>query len=176
VKSDLFKVDSQFYNYFQFNIAMIPQEFNPKKALSFVKTIFYAMIGGSILYLCVVFFISEGKFALKFQSNDPLILALIFVSFFTIPLGFYFSRILLKKIGKNDDLEKKFRVYQSYLIVKLASCEGVSLFAIVCLILTKNLICLLFFIISTLIMMGLYPSPEKIGKDVNLNPFEIELF
>ncbi len=71
---------------------------------------------------------------------------------------------------------KKYPLYQTGLIIRLATCESVALFAIVCLILTHNFFNIIFFFVAVLVMIAYYPTPDRIGKEIGLTQYEIEQF
>lgn len=152
------------------------ENFNPKKALLQSKIIYFAILAGSLLYLIVVTFLVSNNFVFKADLSDPLLIALLFLSIVAIPIGPFIARRELNKLDKSASLEKKFQVFQSTLIMKLASSEGVALFAVVCLFLTYNTFTLLFFIIAYAAMIRYYPNKEKIGAELSLSQQEIDLF
>ena len=149
---------------------------DPKKALLIARLIFFAIVAGSIGFLIVVFNIKTGTFFFKTDFSDPLILALMIMTFITIPSGFIFSRANYKKADSGDSIIDKFRYYQAGLIVRMASCEGIAIFSMVVLLLTNNMFTIIFFMTALIVMLAYYPTPEKIGKDFNLTQAEIEKF
>lgn len=150
--------------------------FNPKKAFLATKTIFFAIISGSLLYLGVVYLIVTEKFFFEINLQDPLFIALFILSLSTIPAGFFFSGKILNTIEPGDTIGKKYAIYQKSLIIRLASCEGVALFAMVCLYITHNSFSMIFFLFAIVVMIRFYPTPEKIGRELNLSQTEINLF
>jgi hypothetical protein len=150
--------------------------FDPKKALQATKTIYISIISGCMVFLAVVFAISTEKFIFRTDFSEPLAIALLVLSLISFPAGIYFSGKLLSKVNHSDPLEKKYQAYQTSLIVKMASCEGVALLSLVYLMLSNNSFSLVFFVIAIGVMMRSYPTPEKIGKELNLSLSETELF
>jgi len=61
-----------------------------------------------------------------------------------LPLGYLIAKKTFSKIDQNDLLNNKLRKYQSGQMIRMATCEGVGLLAIVSLLLTSNLFFLIF--------------------------------
>jgi hypothetical protein len=80
------------------------------------------------------------------------------------------------KINQNDSLMNRLSKYQTGQLIRLATCEGVGLLSIVSLFLTSNLFFLVFLLIALFIMIQYYPTPDKIGREINLTTNEIEMF
>jgi UDP:flavonoid glycosyltransferase YjiC (YdhE family) len=93
-----------------------------------------------------------------------------------LPAGYLFARKTFGKIDQNALLMNKLTKYQTGHIIRLATCEGVGLLSIVSLMLTSNLFFLIFLLVSFFIMVLYYPTPEKIGSEINLTQNEIEMF
>jgi uncharacterized membrane protein len=98
------------------------------------------------------------------------------MSCINLPAGYFVAKMLFKKIDQNDQLKDKMQKYRTAQIIRLALCEGVGLLAIVSLLLTSNLFFLIFLFIALFVMLLYYPSPDKIGREINLTQNEIEMF
>ncbi len=129
-----------------------------------------------MFFLVIVLSISAEPFFFSADLTEILFAMLLFLSILAIPGSFYFSAKTLKALNSNDPISKKFPVYQSALITRMAGCEGIGLFAIVCLLITNNLFSLVFLIAPLAAMISYYPKPEKIGREINLSHSETELF
>jgi hypothetical protein len=81
-----------------------------------------------------------------------------------------------RKINQDDSLMNRLTKYQTGQLIRLATCEGVGLLSIVSLLLTSNLFFLFFLFISFFIMILYYPTPNKIGIEINLTQNEIDMF
>ena len=155
---------------------MITNEFNPRPALLTTRIMYFAMIAGLLFFLAVTIYISVAPFYFKADFSDPFLLVLLILSCTVLPLGSYISRKALPGSDANETLRTKYPKYQTRLIIRMATCEGVGLFSVVCYLLSPNLAFLLFLLISVFIMLQYYPTPEKIGRDLNLTQSEIESF
>jgi hypothetical protein len=155
---------------------MTTDNFNPKKALQLTKIIYFSLITGSLAYMVLVFYIAADKLIFKPDLTDPLLLSLLILCCTTIPFGYLYSKKTCNKIDPNDLLRKKYSIYQTGLIIKLATCEGVALIAVGFLLFTNNLFSAIFFLIALIVMIVYFPTPDKIGKEINLTQSEIELF
>jgi hypothetical protein len=108
--------------------------------------------------------------------SDILMLANFILGCIFLPGGYLFTKKVFNKIDRNELLMNKLTRYQSGQIIRLATCEGVGLLAIVSLLLTSNLFFLIFLLIALMIMIQYYPTPEKIGKEISLTQTEIDMF
>ncbi|MBK8442237.1 MAG: hypothetical protein IPL35_01980 [Sphingobacteriales bacterium] len=155
-------------------------ELSPKQMLKNTRTIFFVLIAGQLLFLTVVLFINFFIYKTKLQFNldftDPLILMAIILSCISIPAGYLHTKSLFKKIDKNELLEDKLIKYQSGLIIRFASCEGIGLLCISFLLRDSNAFFLIILVIALLVMIQYFPTPEKIGNEINLTPSEIDKF
>jgi len=80
------------------------------------------------------------------------------------------------KIDQNDILKNKLPGYQSGQIIRLATCEGIGILSLVSLLLSDNLFFLVFLFIALSVIIQYYPTPEKIGREINLTQNEIDQF
>jgi membrane protease YdiL (CAAX protease family) len=155
---------------------MISESFDPKKAFQITRIIFFAMMAGILLFAAMVFYIHSEPFKFSANLSDPILVMILILCCVAIPAGYLYTRNLYRKIDPSFSFREKYPVYQSGLIIRLASCEGVALLCIINLLLSNNLINLVIFIIPFTVIASYYPSPEKIGREVNLTPSEIEKF
>lgn len=155
---------------------MITNEFNPKPALRVTRMMYFALIAGMLSFLAVTLYITTATIYFKADFSDPFLIVLLIMSFTVLPLGSYISGRALPRSDVNETLRTKYPKYQTRLIIRMATCEGVGLFAIICFLLNPNLAFLLFLLIALFIMLQYYPTPEKIGRDLNLTQSEIESF
>jgi hypothetical protein len=155
---------------------MITNEFKPKSALQISRLIYFALIAGLLFFLAATMFMTTANFYFKADLSDPFLLTLLILSFTVLPLGSYISMRALPTAESNESLQDKFPKYQTRMIIRVATCEGVGLFANVCFLLNANLMFLLFLLLVLLIMFRNFPTPEKIGRELNLTQSEIESF
>ena len=155
---------------------MQTESFDVKKALQLTRIIYFSIIGGMMFFLVIVFSIANETFFFSADLTEILFALLLFLSIIAIPGSYFFSAKAIKALNINDTISKKFTVYQSALITRMAGCEGVGLFAIVCLLLTSNLFSMVFLIVPLAAMVSYYPQAEKIAKEINLSHSETELF
>jgi len=155
---------------------MIANEFKPKQALLLSRMIYFGLIGGLLFFLVVAFFITTEKLYFKTDLTNPFLITLLVLSLTSLPIGSFISERALPNPDANEKLPIKFPMYQTRLIIRMATCEGVGLFSVVCFLLTPNLVFLLVLLIPLFIMLQYYPTPEKIGRDLNLTQSEIDSF
>ena len=150
--------------------------FDPKKALQLTKMIYFALVSGILLFTVLVFYIQTEPFVFNANLSDPILVMIMILCFVVIPAGYLFAKNLYGKINPSFSFGEKYPIYQTGLIIRLATCEGVALLSIVNLLLSNNLINILFLIIPLSVIAMYFPTPEKIGSEINLTPSEIEKF
>ena len=155
---------------------MIVNDLGPKMFLKMTRVIFFGLWGGWITFLVVVLFINDSKFLFKIEISEPLMISTFILSCIFLPLGYLIAKKTFSKIDQNDTLNNKLRKYQSGQMIRMATCEGVGLLAIVSLLLTSNLFFLIFLLISSFVIIQYYPTPDKIGNEINLTQNEIDQF
>lgn len=155
---------------------MIVNDITPRQFLRMTRVIFFALFGGLMTFLIMVLFISDTKSLFSPQLSDPLMLGVFIISCIAIPSGYLLAKMIFNKINPSDFLKNKLMRFQSGQLIRLATCEGVGMLAIVSLMLTSNYFFLIFLLIAFFGIVLYYPTPEKIGREINLTQNEIEMF
>ena len=155
---------------------MIMNDVKPKVFLRMTRIIYFALWGGLFSFLITAMALIEDQFQFSSGLSDSLILITFLLSCINLPAGYFLAKMLFKKIDQNDQLKDKLNKYQTGQIIRLAFCEGVGFLAIVSLLLTSNLFFLIFLFISLFVMVVYYPTPEKIGREINLTQNEVDMF
>jgi hypothetical protein len=153
---------------------MVTNDLNAKALLKITRIIFFAMIAGLLAMLAVTLYVSEIKYSSMINLTEPLFFVNFILCCAALPGGYYYAKSIFNKIDPGDLLKNKLFRFQSGQIIRLAACEGVGLFAIVNLLVTSNLLFLIFLTIALLAMLVYYPTPEKIGREINLTQSEID--
>ena len=148
----------------------------PKRALMITRMIFLAQFAGSLFFMIIVYYLGANRFFFRADMSETFLLPAIFLTFTAIPAGYIISRRKMAAIRQEDRIDRKYPVFQSALIIRLAACDGIALFSAVCLLITGNLVYLIFFILALTVMLTNYPTPDRIGKELNLTQSEIEQF
>jgi hypothetical protein len=154
---------------------MVTNDSNSKALLKVTRIIFFAMIAGLLTFLVMTLYVNEIKYSSKNDLAEPLFVVNFILCCVALPGGYFFAKAVFNKIDPSDLLRNKLFRFQSGQIFRLASCEGVGLFAIVNLLLTSKLMFLIFLIIPLLTMFLYYPTPEKVGREINLTQTEIDI-
>jgi hypothetical protein len=155
---------------------MNTNDLNPKQFLKMTRVIYFSLWGGLISFLIMVLFFTDNKLIFNTSMSDPLIISTFIIACVILPAGKRYTKITFGKINQNDLLINKLSKYQAGQLIRLATCEGVGILSIVSLLLTSNLFFLSFLLISLFIMVLYYPTPEKIGMEINLTQNEIDMF
>ena len=155
---------------------MNANDISPKMFLRTTRVIYFALWSGLMTFLIMVMYINKSKFIFNTSLSDTLMISTFILACVSLPAGYMFARNIFSKIDPNDLLMNKLTKYQSGQIIRLATCEGVGLLSIVSLMLTSNLFFLIILLISFFIMVLYFPTPDKIGSEINLTQNEIEMF
>lgn len=148
-------------------------QFNPKAAYQVTRTIYFSLIIGVLLFLTVTLMTINGLTFFKLDFSDPILIVAIILTLTAIPAGYYFSN-QMAKFKMDDPISTKWPVYQVRLIIRMATCEGSALFSIIGLLLSNNLAFIILLLISLAVMLLYYPSPTKIGQEIELTQTEID--
>ena len=154
---------------------MRTDNFKPKNALLITRLIFLSMFTVCMIFTVIVFTIRTGKYSFRIDSFAPFTMSPLILSLIAIPVAFLYSQKLLKPVS-DDTLKDKFFLYQKVLIMRLASCEGVTLYSVVFLLITGNLFGIIIAIAALFIMWTQFPNVDKIGRLLDLRQSEIEQF
>jgi len=150
--------------------------FNPKKALLQTRFIYFSLLAGMLFFLILVTTMMSRQPVLKIDFTNPLFLTLFILTCIGLPVGFFASKRYFNKMDPDAGLGNKYAIYQTGLLMRLATCDGVALLSIVCLLITNNLFSLIFLIISIAVFILYFTTPDKIGNDIQLAESEIEQF
>lgn len=155
---------------------MTTNDLSSKLFLKMTRVIFLALCTGWFTFLILVLYVNDSKLLFNFDISDPLILSAFFAACVLLPTGYLIAKKSFKSIDPNDLMKDKLLKYQSGQLIRLATCEGVGLLAIVGLLLTSNLVFLFFLLIASFVIIQYYPTPDKIGREINLTQNEIDSF
>jgi hypothetical protein len=154
---------------------MITNYINPKQFLKITRVIYFSLWSGILTFLLLVFFITDNKLIFNMYMSDPLMILTFITACVFLPAGNRYATMTFAKINQNESLMNRLSKYQTGQLIRLATCEGVGLLSIVSLLLTSNLFFLFFLLIALFIMILYYPTPDKIGTEINLTQNEIDM-
>jgi len=149
---------------------------NPKQTIKILRLIYFSLLIGILAFLAISINMTGSEWVSGFNPDEPLFLALIILSIIIIPVGYMVSGKHFRKGEKTNDLPSKIEAYQTGLIIRLAVCEGVSLFSIVTFLVTANVLALIFLVLSLGIMAMNVPSLQKMIQFVHPGPEDIGKF
>lgn len=148
----------------------------PKRALMITRMIFLVQVAASLFFMVIVYRIGADNFFFRADMSETFLLPLIFITLTAIPAGYFISKKKISQIRQEDPLDIKYPLFQLALIMRIAACEGIALFSTICLLISGNLLYLFFFFLALIVMLTNYPTPDRIGKEINLTQTEIEQF
>ena len=147
----------------------------PKDALRAVNIVFYALIGGLLIFTAIVF--SADQFLEPRLNDDNLARILLIVVLFVAAISISTAARLYKKRIEATHVDglrlmDKLDIYRSVMITYLALCEGPGLFALISFFLTSNKLFLVITAFAVLAMLLKRPQKSKIFNELQLNTAE----
>ena len=144
-------------------------------ALTALRILYFALLGGSLMFAAVIFFASrdEARVTGEFKDNIMVIDSLVAAAMVTISF-FIWRKDLLRIQQGADSLPDKFNSYRAAAIKRYAFLEFAMMFSIVCYFLTKDP--LLYMVLAILAgqYLSLMPSAAKIANDLGESAENIE--
>jgi len=147
------------------------QNFNqsPQGFLKTVTIIHAALTFGQVMF-GVLAFAESGKTGIDVKNtNNPFLYVVPLLALIGFIASNFLFKQLLNNVGLKNTLREKLMVYQTALIVRYALLEGASLFAIVCYLLTGNLLFLLISGAIVLYFIIIRPTKQGTQNDLNLS-------
>ena len=144
-------------------------ELTPGKFIKTLSLIHLAMLGGMLLFIAIAYLQTESTQLSFDYEND--------IFFFLVPLltiggvtaSFFLPNKTMQALSSESSLREKLTTYQTSSIIKYATLEGPSLFAIVSYLQTGNMYYLIFAGALIIYFFNLKPSKFKIEMDLKLN-------
>jgi len=155
---------------------MIENDFDPKLFLARIRLIYHGLLGLLIIPTISFIYIIYNKLLFSFDISKPFILSTIILSCFILTAGYMFPKMIFTKIDQDDLLINKLHKYRTGQIIRMITFEVSGILIMFSFLMTSNLFLLIFLLILVLIMIKYYPTPDKIGKEINLTRNEIDLF
>lgn len=144
----------------------------PRITLRTLKTLFFSVITGAVLFGSVVVLMHDGQLDLSVPKDDPLFLALLFLCLAAIPVSRLIPNLLLKQLAAESPLKSKLAMYQKVLIMRLAMWDAPALLGLVVCMMSGNWMPLLVSLICLVYMSRFYPSSENIRDTLGLSEAE----
>ncbi len=146
--------------------------FSPKKSLSIIRTIHFALIGGIVLFMGAVGFLIQSK---RIEAQDlPDVIGYIpyIAIIIAYPLASFLLKDSLKKIDKEAPLSKKMAQFNTAHIVHVAVYEGFALLSTIVAMLTADLLLLAVPSVIVLLMALSTPTVFKLEQLIGLSQEE----
>jgi len=154
---------------------MIENDFNPLLFLAKMKAISLGLFGTLIIPTIGSIYVIYNKLHFVFDISRPFILLTIILFCALLPSGYLFSKMIFRKIDQHDSLRSKLHKYRTGQIFRIISCEVIGVLIYFSFVLSSNLLLLIFLFIVIFIMFKYFPTPNKIGREINLTQTEIEM-
>lgn len=141
----------------------------PNALIKVTIIIHLALLIGQVLFGVAVFFITPNALLDLKPGNDPLFYISPFLVIMGIVLGTFLFKQQIGKVIDKTTMKEKLSVYQTAFIIRAALSEGASMFGIVCMMLTSNLLYLILVGINVVYFISIRPTREKIEEALNLD-------
>ena len=129
-----------------------------------------ALIMGQLLFAGVIYFqVSSAGNSISDRNGIPFDIIVPILVIGGIVASYFIFNTLLKSAKNKSNLKEKLVSYRSAMIVRFALLEGPSLFSIIIVMITGNIM----FFIYTLLIIGFFlyyrPTKESITNELELN-------
>jgi len=152
---------------------MTESTFDLKTAYKTIKMMYFALIAGPLVFLIAALYIAENPVWKAFDMEEPLNLALLFLTIILVLAGNFMTRTIFKKIKPESDIKERMTVFQRGFLIRMASYEAIALFAVVVFLMTSNLLILLFSGIALLGSARSYPTPKWMNQSVGIREADL---
>jgi len=154
---------------------MAKEGFNPKQFMINLRMLYLALVAGVIIFLAVVINLLGSENITTTGDLEILFLIDVIVTAVMLPGAYLISNRLYEQINRKESLANRLAQFQSAFIIRLAMIEAPALLSVIVLLLTGNISALALFALSLALFALNYPTPEKIGRTLDLSDKEKEL-
>ena len=154
---------------------MAKEGFNPKQFMINLRMLYLALVAGVIIFLAVVINLLGSENITTTGDLEILFLVDVIVTAVMLPGAYLISNRLYEQINRKESLANRLAQFQSAFIIRLAMIEAPALLSVIVLLLTGNISALALFALSLALFALNYPTPEKIGRTLDLSDKEKEL-
>lgn len=133
-----------------------------------LSIIYFALLGGQVMFGAIVYVLtgSDHNFVLSF--SDPMTIAMIAVTCVALPAGHFVFQPFLNRAKQTDSPAEKMAIYRQGFLIRCATNEFVSLFAIVMIFLTHSFAYYLFLAISLSFFAMANPTLAKVKRQIGV--------
>lgn len=140
--------------------------------LNTIRIIHLAFCAGPSLFLAMALLLNQGGVNFSFDNigTEPGLIIAPIMTITLIPVSAFIFKTLLKKALENSGIavSDKLMQYQTAFIIRCALIESAALFNGVMLLITGNVILLIFGVIAIAVLWLARPTKEKVQEDLNL--------
>jgi hypothetical protein len=146
---------------------------NLKSYFGSLSLIFWALLGGQVLFLCVKFFTMMSRKQANIDWQNYLILIVLALA--ALVVGQAVARKRLSELQKLTDGREKLQQYRALSLIRWAATEAGTILMIVGFQLTGQPIFLGFALAFLFLFFLLRPTKDKITQEAQLSPKEVPL-
>ncbi len=141
-----------------------------KKQIQITNIVYLFLLGGQIIFASAVLFFKSGK-EVRFLAdfNHPFFYLLPVFTFGSFIIAIIAKSLRDKKLKSLDSAIDRVNHYRETLLLQAALVEGGGFFALVITLISLNNTPLLFFCISLLFYLWLYPTEKRFIKECDIN-------
>lgn len=139
---------------------------------AFLKTLYilhYSIMASLAVFSGYAIYSSKRLGSLSFtQQSMEFIIPLLLIG--AVILGKFLTKIILNKITASKTLVQKLGTYQTTHLIRIATVEGVGLYAALTYLATNNLFFLVIAALAMILLIMEIPSKDKIERAITLTP------
>jgi hypothetical protein len=139
-----------------------------------IQILYKALLVGQILFAAIALFVVEsGRFTLhNAELGNILLIVAVILSVGGVAFSYSLFEKRMEIVKQQNDLSSKLEGYRAALIMQLGLSEFPALLAIIFYFITGNHAFLIIIILLLVNFLNLYPSRNKIVKQLELNSEE----
>jgi len=130
--------------------------------MKMLKVIHLALIAGVVGFGAFVLFYTRKQFSYELTVKNPVIIAAVLVSFGTMVTSFLLRKPRAADPRTHHDIHDILSKYQVFFLIRASIIESGALFAGVAILLTCNIVPVVVFAVSALVLAFLRPSEREL--------------
>ncbi|MBS1598265.1 MAG: hypothetical protein JST75_08565 [Bacteroidetes bacterium] len=142
--------------------------------LKTIQILYKALLAGQLIFAAIItFLVTTGRAPSQSTSaSNVFLIVAVVVALACIPAGYILFRQRIEVVKQQNDFSAKLEGYRASLILQLGLSEMPALLAIIMYFMTSNQSFLILLVLLFVNFLNLYPSRNKIVKQLELNSEE----
>lgn len=133
-----------------------------------LSVLYMALLSGQVMFAIIVYVLTGAGHTYALSLSDPFTIAAVLLTGTSIPVGIYIFQQRMKEAVATWDPSEKMAIYRGAFILRCATNETVSLFAIILVFLTHSFAYYAFLAISLFFFAMANPTLEKVKRQMGV--------